>query len=232
MEPTNSVETERRETAYQEGEVVNLSTTVERRGELSLVTGDVRGQRDSAGECGSEAQGTTIIKEALISRQYIAGFFDGEGCINLAQGKVGHRVPYLRVEISNTRCEVLRALQQEYGGSLMVKKRTLSTLPNAKTAYRWMLTTAKAEVFIASIFSFLVLKKEQARLALEFQSWLKTRSYEQRIYRVRVEDSTTKYARVKGTRTIKFSRPSYLLRAADFKNRMHVLNKKGLAKAS
>lgn len=230
------METEGRDAAHTEGQICNITPSVESRRQFDVAAGHVRGSGDTSSQRrGKKAWEVTHPPEGVetvtISRQYIAGFFDGEGCIGLSQSFPAHNIPYLRASISNTKPEILWAIAEAYGGNVTLKQKTSSSLPNAKPAYVWQLTNARAERFILSIIPYLVMKRPQAELALAYQQWAKSQTYDDRMFRVRVEGKCEKKARLKGGKCIlQFSRPSYLLKARSFKERMNEMNRKGIAK--
>jgi hypothetical protein len=106
--------------------------------------------------------------ETKLSLDYLAGFFDGEGCINISRGN-GTSYYLLQVQVSNTRREVLDAFQDRFGGSIVKQLRN----GNHKDIYIWKVEAAKAESFLIEMSSRLVLKRKQAELALEFRSFFK-----------------------------------------------------------
>lgn len=102
--------------------------------------------------------------------KYMAGFFDGEGCIGIyanGQGK-GHTLSVQIVQNkSNAVTEFLKKLQRFYGGSL-----SLSTSANGNEKYNLQMTGEFARAFLSSIREHLKFKKEQADFAV---AWYATR---------------------------------------------------------
>jgi hypothetical protein len=112
----------------------------------------------------------------MLSIPYIAGFFDGEGCVSLCYCKRRKRKSMegyvmgfkLIAGISNTDPIVLLILQAMYGGDLNVSNRKNAN-PNHKRAYVWKVTgrdTMKA--FLSSIEPFVLVKRAQVLLALRY----------------------------------------------------------------
>jgi hypothetical protein len=99
---------------------------------------------------------------------YLAGFFDGEGCISITKGKnhLGNTQYSLRVIVSNTNDYVLKLFKFSFGGR--IQKRKLSR-PNWRDCYAWELSSTKAYDFLKCIHPYLVIKKAEAELAFEFQ---------------------------------------------------------------
>ena len=102
-------------------------------------------------------------KDRLI---YIAGFFDGEGCIGIyhSKGKKTHLRTQL-VQNSSPDVENLFAvLRDEFGGNY---RGHLSS--NGRRKFNWQLNGDKAAVFLESILPWMVLKKDQAEVAVMWQ---------------------------------------------------------------
>lgn len=102
----------------------------------------------------------TVTSEDLA---YIAGFFDGEGCIIISMGKDYNRI---ETTVCNTKDITLYWLQSIFGGC--VSKR-ISKNPKRKDVYVWATVSRVAGRFLSIIQPYLKLKYEQAELALEFQ---------------------------------------------------------------
>src|SRR5258707_6208860 len=95
----------------------------------------------------------------LLDLRYVAGFFDGEGCVNITVSGQ-NRTPTLRVMITNTEPIILCMLQRQFGGQL--------TTPLSLNPQRgWKLhrcldfRNSYAFNFIRKIESFCVLKNPQ-----------------------------------------------------------------------
>jgi hypothetical protein len=104
-----------------------------------------------------------------LEKAYIAGFFDGEGCISLGYKKDTsyrrHHTYQLVVTVANTNKEILNFLHQRFGGHFR-KGRPPSK--NGKEVYVWALLCRKALKFLEEIYPYLRLKKKQAELAFEY----------------------------------------------------------------
>lgn len=100
---------------------------------------------------------------------YIAGLFDGEGCITYTRkGKAGMG---LLVTLGQTEEYLIRWLQIAYSGSVYIRKPPV-LFPNAKMLYVWRLFGRQASNFLKDIVPYLKVKKPQAELALRFQGYL------------------------------------------------------------
>jgi hypothetical protein len=105
-------------------------------------------------------------KSARLS--YLAGFFDGEGCIAIVKGKnhLGNVQYSLRVIVSNTNEYVLHLYKLSFGGSIQKRK---YEKPEWRDCYAWALSSTRAYDFLKCVYPYLILKKAQADLAFEFQ---------------------------------------------------------------
>lgn len=103
----------------------------------------------------------------MISKEYIAGFFDGEGMVRLNKTNIKERSYYsLQVVIVNTDLEPLIQIQELYGGTIAERIKGKS---HHKTSYRWRATANDAERFLREIRPYTIVKNEQMDVALGFQ---------------------------------------------------------------
>ena len=95
---------------------------------------------------------------------YLAGFFDGEGCISILKSTKGNWNPayFLQAQIGQKYGNILDWVKENFGGNVY-KKRDQT----------WIVTNFKAYEFIKLITPYLKYKKPQAELAIKF--------YEERI---------------------------------------------------
>ena len=106
-------------------------------------------------------------QEALDS--YAAGMVDGEGCIRLCKGwsKRDQKYRYvIRITVTQKDYRIPLWLIKNYGGNFykhMMK-------PAMLKVYRWTLSGQTAKPFIERILPYLILKKDQAELALDVLS--------------------------------------------------------------
>lgn len=107
----------------------------------------------------------------MLSAEYIAGLFDGEGYVHIAKHKATGRHKFsgyqLSVNIVNTNLKILVECQKQFGGSICKHSKYL---PNRKPCYHWRPPTKTAVKFLAFICPYLHIKQEQARLAIEFMA--------------------------------------------------------------
>jgi len=103
----------------------------------------------------------------MLSLDYLAGLFDGEGCINISHRGVsrGTARTMLRVSLGNTHGALLDAIQQQHGGLI----RTLKG--RNKPVYVLVWSDLKAENFLRVIRDRLVIKRAEADLAIEYREF-------------------------------------------------------------
>ena len=99
---------------------------------------------------------------------YVAGIIDGEGCIRLASRGLRNNLVsyYIGVEVGMTNKDLIYSLKEMFGGCVIVRNQQ----GNRKTRYDWSLRTKMALDFIKLIYPYLRVKKQQADVALRFQS--------------------------------------------------------------
>ena len=112
----------------------------------------------------------SIEKEYGLSHVYIAGFVDGEGCFSIHKHqdkriKKGYTY-FPKFTICNTDKNTLKLIQKELGGRIFV-----STKEHHKTKCTYNLAIQDLKTIkeaIDKISAFLILKKKQAGIMLEY----------------------------------------------------------------
>ena len=100
----------------------------------------------------------------MISTEYVAGFFDGEGTVGIYLQKSKYAV--LTVGISNTNKHILELIKVKYGGNIYERK---IADKGRKRVFQWKLgTIASMFAFLLDIASYVVVKKDAVDLALEY----------------------------------------------------------------
>lgn len=97
-----------------------------------------------------------------IDLSYLAGYFDGEGCICYSAETNG-----VRVEVTNTYPLVLEEFMVRFGGSIYRPDGRRVKGPKYRPCWRWYVCGEKALVFLAAMKEHLVEKSPQARLVLD-----------------------------------------------------------------
>lgn len=103
---------------------------------------------------------------------YIAGFFDGEGCIRIKKVKSCY---YLVVHITNSNKSILEFIQERFDGKISFQERGVH-----KTIYQFQLNCGQANDFLKSVIGFLKEKKEQALIGIKFHETKHSLSMEQK----------------------------------------------------
>ena len=130
--------------------------------------------------------GKTIqnLKEITVADwAYAAAMMDGEGSFSISHGtgksKAGKPYPLfdMKVMISNTSVPLMDWLVKKFGGTYFITVKHISKKARAngqtqlKPCYRWIANKyALQEWFIEGIYPYLIIKKRQADVALEFLS--------------------------------------------------------------
>lgn len=106
-----------------------------------------------------------------ISKQYIAGFFDGEGSIGLYNRTDKPETYFLRVQLTQNTSPmallILNYLKDKYGGNISEQK-TLS----GGIKLNWQLNVGGLTKFLKDILPYIIIKKEQVVKSLY---WIKKR---------------------------------------------------------
>lgn len=102
----------------------------------------------------------------MLSEEYIAGFFDGEGCVTIntstATHKSGNRYPStVMVCVSQNDINILRLIQNRCGGKLLA-----NSTHKRHHILQWY--GNKAGSFLELVYPHLQVKKKQAEVALLF----------------------------------------------------------------
>ena len=102
----------------------------------------------------------------------LAAFIDGEGTISINESgkpRKAHWTPRisLQVMVTGTSVALMNWLQSTFGGTVYsVKANGFGKRP----IWRWQLNEKQAESILSRCRSFIIIKKEQANVALEFRA--------------------------------------------------------------
>ena len=110
-----------------------------------------------------------------ISPQYLAGFFDGEGCFYIGWQKAKHPenkkfYPKAQVLLSQSGEDGLNLLEQikaDYGGNIYLHLRP-GQHKAKKTAYKIWWNKEEAISLITQLLPYLILKKTEAEEVLQY----------------------------------------------------------------
>lgn len=106
---------------------------------------------------------------------WTAGIIDGEGSIEVSITRVKHRPTGYRigVRVGNTNVKMLEALQSMWGGGITISRQ------NSKLGYRdfyvWTLLSLNAQALLVAVEPHLIVKRQQANIALALQRRIKGR---------------------------------------------------------
>lgn len=108
----------------------------------------------------------------MLSVEYVAGFFDGEGCIHLSAAPAYQRgVPYIRyvlsVVVGQQRPDVTIDLVNTFGGNVCSTLDRRRARP--RSYHQWRLNGRCAGEFLRRIRPHLRYKAAEADIAIEFQ---------------------------------------------------------------
>ena len=106
----------------------------------------------------------------MIDIRYIAGFWDGEGTINIHRQKIKNSDKmqhFLYVKVSNTNKEILEKIKKFFGRGII----TSNGIPvkGHRKAWQYQASCNNAYKVIEILYPYLIVKKEQAELAMQFQ---------------------------------------------------------------
>jgi len=106
---------------------------------------------------------------------YIAGYFDGEGCIFISTRTTSYKEQiyksyYLACKVGSTNLMSLKFIESIFGGSTAVHKWRLEHYPNRRKFWAWTVYSEQAINFLKAIYPYLILKKAEAELAFKFQN--------------------------------------------------------------
>lgn len=110
------------------------------------------------------------MENQIIKLGWTAGIIDGEGCIciyNFAGTK--KRILGLRLCVGNTDARMIRKLKELWGGWIYPIAKTKCRKP----FWNWVIQGKKAASILIELLPYLVAKKEQAKLGIEFAKTIK-----------------------------------------------------------
>ncbi len=111
-----------------------------------------------------------------ISWKYIAGFVDGEGCLDFQLGRSRYQradgtdaeytyiTPRLRIAQTLPGKQVLDLIANQCGGSVWLKSRSAN--PDWADAYYWQLENSRLRPVLQEVKQFLLIKRPQAELLI------------------------------------------------------------------
>lgn len=103
----------------------------------------------------------------MISKEYWAGLFDGEGSVTILKpNRRRYRVDFdVRVRVSNTDKKVLELLKAQYGGAFFK-----SNDGRKNDCWAWQASYKIAMRFMQDVYPFSIIKKKKLKVAIEMQA--------------------------------------------------------------
>jgi hypothetical protein len=138
---------------------------------------------------------------------YIAGVIDGEGSISIIKASGKYHFSYqLRLIVTNTDYRMLKWLKDTIGYGNVAERKRKITQPNWSPVYIYSVTATKAKNLLVTIYPYLVIKREQADIAIEF--------------------TKTVLPQKNNIYGCKGMKPDILLKRQEFKSRINFLNRR------
>jgi hypothetical protein len=104
----------------------------------------------------------------MLDVRYVAGLFDGEGCISLVkQRRLNSPLPSytIRVVIAMTHKPIILLLQDQFGGHVSQRK---GQKEGHRNAFTLMWANRQAGTILQILIPHLILKRAEAEVALDF----------------------------------------------------------------
>lgn len=98
------------------------------------------------------------------SLAYLAGLFDGEGCVRIADQGPGRGFG-LRLQCGMIDPMPVERLRERFGGSVHIY-----VTPTGRQVFQWVVTSKGAASALREMLPWLIVKNERARLGLLFQA--------------------------------------------------------------
>ena len=103
---------------------------------------------------------------------WAAGFFDGEGTVYIYSHSSSHRYRYLAISVSQRDPRPLLVFRELFGGSIHRHEHTRGVEADI---WKWEVRNRLAGAALVQLLPYLLLKREQAELAIAYQDLLKQR---------------------------------------------------------
>lgn len=100
--------------------------------------------------------------EKVIS--YLAGFFDGEGCISVMIRKTRKSGSYVQIKVGGCVIEPMSLFKEVFGGEVFTAKRKTAS---GKDVHYYRATVNQTRVILEVLLPYLLVKRDQAKKALE-----------------------------------------------------------------
>lgn len=108
-----------------------------------------------------------------IQMSYLAGFFDGEGCISIKRHVKGKATQYVpSVSMTNTNKEIIELFTTSFGVGKPYYVRPNKYTTNTKASWWWGIFGSKSITIVESLFPYLLVKRQEALILLKFKDLL------------------------------------------------------------
>lgn len=104
--------------------------------------------------------------------RYAAGLFDGEGWVTICKQMVKNRPDaryQLVVGIGMVHRPIIEAMRETFGGNIFSKKRSPGQSERTRDGHTWRVSSEPAAEFLKRVLPHLIVKRDEAELALSFQ---------------------------------------------------------------
>lgn len=108
----------------------------------------------------------------MLDIRYVAGLFDGEGCISLVKQRRLNSPLHsynMRVVIAMTHKPMIKLLQEQFGGNFTERK---GSMHNHRNAFTISWSNKRAGTMLQILAPHLVIKRAEAEVALEYLNTL------------------------------------------------------------
>ena len=126
-------------------------------------------------------RGRVLTKEKSLSTpsiEYLAGFFDGEGCVSTSDAHNHHPTPKVHVGQLTDNAEVLERFQQRWGGAIVAKE---SYSRSPRLVSRWQISGPNLVKCLHDLLPHLRQKRRQAYLALVLHNMVRPHARTERM---------------------------------------------------
>jgi hypothetical protein len=116
--------------------------------------------------CGSDHLQATITENGGPSVEYLAGYWDGEGCFS--SNIPDENAPQFTVSLSSTHEDIIQTFKERFGGWISSYD---PENPNHSKWWRWETKGGNARVFAETLLPHLREKQEQCRIFIDAISY-------------------------------------------------------------
>jgi len=110
-------------------------------------------------------------------RAYLAGFFDGDGCVNITHTSSNCGTDYYRLQVVLTQksVEFLELLREQIGGIGSIHVSQTKNPHNDRDCWiaNWRIVSYQSERFLRLIEPYVIRKAEQVKIALELRNTMR-----------------------------------------------------------